>query len=119
MQLQFSEDGDGAVTALWRTCTEWEGFRGIIHGGIISTVLDEAMSKAVAAMGWQALTCELRVRFRRQVSAAESLQVRGWIVEKRKRQILTRATLRDQNGAVRAEGWAVFLVLTQAPTRAS
>jgi hypothetical protein len=43
-------------------------------------VLDEAMSKAFAATKCQALTAELRVRYRRYVSTGEGLRVRGWIV---------------------------------------
>jgi len=34
----------------------WEGFRGIVHGGVVNTVLDEAMSKAVAGTGTEAQT---------------------------------------------------------------
>ncbi len=45
-----------------------------MHGGIISTVLDEAMSKAVAAMNYEALTGELRVRFRHHVTAGETCE---------------------------------------------
>lgn len=117
LQLRFSPDGPRAVTAPWTTSPEWAGFQGLIHGGIISTVLDEAMSKAVATMGWQALTCELRVRLRRRVPPYESLQVRGWVAEKRRRKVLTEASLCDQGGVERAHAWGAFLVLCggQAP----
>jgi len=111
LRLCFAPDGDRAVTAVWRTDAVWEGFRGVIHGGIVSTVLDEAMSKAVAAAGIPALTCELHVRLRRHVAAAEQLQVSGWVVEKRKRRIVTEATLKDRNGVERAHAWATFLAL--------
>jgi acyl-coenzyme A thioesterase PaaI-like protein len=94
---------------VWRTDKAWEGFRGVIHGGIVSTVLDEAMSKAVATAGVCALTCELRVRLRQRVEVAEELQIRGWVVERRKRRIVTEATLKDSNGLERAHAWATFL----------
>jgi acyl-coenzyme A thioesterase PaaI-like protein len=94
---------------LWRTNEIWEGFRGVIHGGVVSTVLDEAMSKAVAAEGIRALTCELRVRLRQHVGSSEELQVKGWVVERRKRRILTEACLCDRSGRERAHAWATFL----------
>ena len=111
LRLRFAADA-GAVSALWETSGGWEGFQGVIHGGIVSTVLDEAMSKAVASNGWPALTCELRVRLRRHVSPGECLQVRGWVVEKRKRRVLTEACLKDQEGNERAHAWAAFLLVS-------
>ena len=82
-----------------------------MHGGIISTVLDEAMSKAVVAMNYEALTGELRVRFRHHVTAGENLRIRGWIVEKVKRLVKAEATLTAADGSERAHAWARFLAL--------
>jgi acyl-coenzyme A thioesterase PaaI-like protein len=113
LQLCFAPDGDHAVAARWRTEEAWEGFRGVIHGGIVSTVLDEAMSKAVAAAGIPALTCELRVRLRHHVKPSEELRVRGWMVDRQRRRILTEASLKDRDGAERAHAWGTFLPLQQ------
>jgi acyl-coenzyme A thioesterase PaaI-like protein len=68
LHIRYMRERDGAITAEWRPTKNWEGFEGIVHGGIISTVLDEAMSKAVAAMNYEALTGELTVRFRHHVA---------------------------------------------------
>ncbi|HOL70511.1 MAG TPA: PaaI family thioesterase [Bryobacteraceae bacterium] len=102
------------VSAQWRPTAAWESFQGVIHGGIITTVLDEAMSKAIIARGCEALTAELRVRFRKQVSPGDALCVRGWVVEKRKRRILAEAVLSFENGDELAHAWATFLVLPGA-----
>jgi uncharacterized protein (TIGR00369 family) len=114
LRIRFSTESAGQVAALWHTSTDWEGFRGVIHGGIVSTVLDEAMSKAVASNGWPGFTCELRVRFHRHVAADECLRVRGWVVEKRKRRISTEASICDQDGVERAHAWAAFLLVLPA-----
>ena len=50
LHIHFVRERDGAISAEWRPTEKWEGFKGIVHGGIISTVLDEAVSKAVAAI---------------------------------------------------------------------
>jgi acyl-coenzyme A thioesterase PaaI-like protein len=99
------------VEAHWAPSPEWEGFRGIVHGGVVSTVLDEAMSKAVVATGCEALTAELRVRFRRPVPSWEPLQVRGWVHHKTKRHIGTEASLTGSDGVEFAHAWATFLEL--------
>ena len=111
LRIQYVMGRDGAVTAEWRPTENWEGFEGIVHGGIVSTVLDEAMSKAVAAMNYEALTGELRVRFRHHVAAGENLRIRGWVVEKVKRLVKAEATLTAADGSERAHAWARFLAL--------
>ena len=45
LRITYEQDSSGSSTASWIPTSEWEGFRGIVHGGIISTVLDEAMAK--------------------------------------------------------------------------
>lgn len=81
----------------------------MIHGGIVSTVLDEAMSKAAATGGTPAYTCDLRVRLKRHVTPGERLEVRGWVVDRTKRKVLTEATISDAGGCELAHAWATFL----------
>jgi uncharacterized protein (TIGR00369 family) len=116
LRITYEQDSSGSSTASWIPTSEWEGFRGIVHGGIIGTVLDEAMAKAVAATECEALTGELRVRFHRRVQAGEKLRIKGWIVKSTKRLIETEGTLTAENGSQCAHAWAVFLVLLK-PTR--
>ncbi len=109
LQIKFTNNS-GVVTASWKPTAGWESFQGTIHGGIISTVLDEAMSKAIMARQWEAFTADLRVRFRGRVCPGEHLHVRGWIVEKQKRRIKAEAGLTTRDGEERAHAWATFLV---------
>ena len=111
LQLRYKCGVDGTVNATWTPTNMCEGFRGIVHGGIVSTVFDEAMSKAVFATNCQALTCELRVRFRHHVTVGEPLRVRGWVVAQQKRKITAEASLCTLDGEERAQAWATFLVL--------
>ncbi len=112
LKLRFRADGPGRVTADWIPGKEWEGYQDVIHGGIVATVLDEAMSKAVAAAAGPAFTCRLEVRLRRHVAPGELMKVRGWVVEKRKRHTRVEAELRDSLGVERAHAWATFLEVT-------
>ncbi len=109
LQLRFVTGLDGA-SSRWRTTQEWESFRGTIHGGIIGTVLDEAMSQAIIARGWEAFTAELRVRFRSRIAPGEELRVRGWVVERNKRRIETEAVITATGGEEKAHAWGIFLV---------
>ena len=109
LQLTF-ETGSTGVHAMWIPSEKWESFHGTVHGGIITAVLDEAMSKAIIGRGWEALTVELRMRFRGRVCPGDELRVHGWIVEKRKRRILAEARLTAFGGRELAHAWATFLV---------
>jgi len=108
LAIQFRVEADGAH-AEWTPSGDWESFQGVIHGGIISTVLDEAMSKAIVACGWEAFTVDLHVRFRGRVTPGETLLIRGWIVDRRKRLIRAESALSTRNGEERAHAWATFL----------
>ena len=110
LHLRFSRRGHMAA-ADWTPCQTQEGFRGVIHGGVIATVLDEAMSKAVVYRGWEALTVELTIRLRAKVKPGENLTVLGMILTKRKREIQTEACIIDAAGRERAHAWAKFLVV--------
>ncbi|HLI62348.1 MAG TPA: PaaI family thioesterase [Terriglobales bacterium] len=115
LQLQFHM-GECGVDAAWTPAKGWESFRGTVHGGIVSAVLDEAMSKAVIARDWEALTVDLRVRFRTRVIPGETLHVHGWVVERHNRKIVAEATLVTASGVERAHGWGVFLMLRPGVT---
>jgi hypothetical protein len=108
LQLHFHVRSDG-VDAAWISGENWESFRGTIHGGIVTAVLDEAMSRAVIARKWDALTVELRVCFRGRTKPGETLRVRGWVLERNKRKILAQATIVGSDGKERAHGWGTFL----------
>lgn len=110
-QMVFEEREHGQMSATWTPDSTLEGFEGIVHGGVVSTVLDESMAKAVAATGAEALTAELRVRFRHHVAAGNPLCVRGWITERTKRIIRAEAALLDSAGSELAHAWSSFLVL--------
>lgn len=109
LHLEFETSATGESTANWVPAALTEGFRGIVHGGIVSTVLDEAMSKSVAAAGFAAFTAEIHVRFREHVVSECPVQVRGWIDTKAKRLIKTEASITDSQGKELAHAWASFL----------
>jgi len=113
LRLRFERQDTGEMAASWTPDSNWEGFRGIVHGGVVSTVLDEAMSKAVAAAGNEALTTELRIRFRRHVSSGATFLVRGWVTSRNRRLIGAEATLRAPDGTEHAHAWATFMTLAE------
>lgn len=110
LRIQFRVAEDESVEARWIPEQTWEGFPGIIHGGIVATLLDEAMSKAVALSGCTALTAELKVRYRRPSSSGQEYAIRGWVIDRQKRRIRAEAVVVGGDGVECAHGWGTFLI---------
>ncbi len=72
---------------------EHEGWVGIVHGGIVATLLDEAMVKLAAHLGIPAVSAEITVKFKAPAAPGEELVVSGKIVKEANRLIETEATV--------------------------
>jgi len=70
-----------------------EGYEGIIHGGILSAMLDEAMVKLTVSLGIPAVTAEMTVRFITPSAPGEELFVSGRIIHETKRLIQAEAKI--------------------------
>jgi len=102
LHLHFRME-DGWAVADFEAQPEHQGYPGYIHGGIVSTLLDEAMGWATYGNGVWALTGKLELRFRNIVPTNRPLVVRGRIERDRGRTLDLIAELRDESGKLLAE----------------
>lgn len=114
LKLRFTRTDEGVET-LYVPVKEHQGYRDLLHGGIMSLVLDEAMVNAVWLAGTPAVSAEITVRLKHAVRIGEALRVKAWIVASQKKLVTTRAEARDGSGRVVAEAEAKCLK-TPAPT---
>lgn len=75
--LVFSPDGPGAVAARFEGNDELQGYRGILHGGVVASLLDAAMTHCLFRLGVEALTGDLRVRYLAPVGCRDKLVIRA------------------------------------------
>jgi uncharacterized protein (TIGR00369 family) len=103
---------EGDPSAVWAPFTpqrEHEGYMGMVHGGIISTILDEVMAWSLYRLDVWAVTGKLSINFRKPVEIGVATRAIGRIVEDRGRLIDVAGTLiREADGTVLAESQAVF-----------
>jgi acyl-coenzyme A thioesterase PaaI-like protein len=100
---------DGAsVEAEWRAPAWATSYDGLVHGGLIATVLDAAMVHALFARGITARTARLEIRYRRPVQTATPCRVRAELAEARGPLRRLSATL-HQAGALCTRATADFL----------
>jgi acyl-coenzyme A thioesterase PaaI-like protein len=63
----------------------FEGWDGIIHGGILCTILDEVMAWALVGEDNWGVTARMAVDFRRPVGVGMAIRAEGWITRSRRR----------------------------------
>ncbi|MGH2531215.1 MAG: PaaI family thioesterase [Thermomicrobiales bacterium] len=109
LRLQFFRDERG-VWAPFTPDQRHEGYTGIVHGGIISTVLDEVMAWALYAEAIWAVTARISVAFRKPVEVGVPTRAVGWIEADRGRGLDVVSELRrDADGLVLATATASFI----------
>jgi uncharacterized protein (TIGR00369 family) len=87
----------------------YQGWDGIVHGGIVSTLLDEAMANLIYKLGYQAITASIEIRFKKPAPILEPLLVYGEVTEVSKRLIKARAHIAQEDGAILATGTSTFM----------
>lgn len=88
----------------------FQGWQGVVHGGILATLLDEASIYACRSVGEQFVTAEISVRYRKPVPVERILTVSAEVTGSRKRLFTVRARL-EVEGEVHAEADAkVFFI---------
>lgn len=75
--LRYEAQPDGRVVATFIGHSALEGYPGRLHGGVIATLLDGAMTHCLFAHGIQGVTAELNVRYLHAVSAGAMLTLRA------------------------------------------
>ncbi len=78
-----------------RPNADFQGYDGILHGGVIAALLDAAMTHCLFHIDVQAVTGDLHVRFLQPVSASATIDVRAHVVSATSRLFYLRAELCD------------------------
>ena len=87
-----------------------QGWEGIVHGGVIATVMDEAMAKMAQLLGYHVVTASLDVRFKDMAKTRELLKVRAEVTKLSKKLIFTKAVAHREDGKIIAEARAKLMV---------
>jgi len=112
LRMEFRVEGERTVCD-YDPQEYQQGYPGRMHGGLVATMLDEAMGWAVyAARAWGA-TARLNVRYRQPIPLGERLRVEAWVTQNRSRLIELRGEVRDRHGALLAEADGTFMKLDE------
>ena len=107
--LHFFQDDAGCVHANYTAKEEHQGFPGMMHGGLISTLLDEILGRTAIANNIWCMTAQLDVRYKQPVPIGMPLKLRGEITKQRGRLIKGKGELLLEDGSVAAEAHGTYL----------
>lgn len=115
LKLSFQWDGKTA-RAEFSPTEFYQGWPGMVHGGIVICLLDEAMSYAAIFEGMHCVTVKIQVKLRRPASINEPLVITSSVTKKTRKLVETRAVVSLMDGTMIAEGAATHFV-ANSPSR--
>ena len=114
LKLNFRQDGKTARAEFTPT-KFYQGWSGLVHGGIIMSILDEAMGYATLFEGMNCVTAKMQVKLGHLAPIDEHLIVTSSTIKKTRKLVETKATISLNDGTLIAEGTATqFVINTKA-----
>ncbi len=111
LKLEFAKSPEGDVISNAIISDQYEGPPGCVHGGIIATMLDEAMSKANRVRGVTAMTRHMQVDYLSPVPSGAKIRIVGRVTRSEGRKHWTEATIQAENGVVLARATGLFIAI--------
>ena len=114
MKLTFEQDNvNRKVVGRFVLGERYQGGGGFAHGGIIATLLDEAMGKVCRFHEVRAVTAELTVEYLKPVNVQSEIVVEGRESDQKGRNLFMTGEIRNGVGEVLARGKGRFVVIGQ------
>jgi acyl-coenzyme A thioesterase PaaI-like protein len=108
LKLVFESDGDICRTT-FVAGTEHQSWNGVMHGGLLATILDEVMAQWLISRQQSAMTAEMTTRFINPVSIGVPITIESRQVADKRRLFLMEASATLPDGAVAAKATAKFV----------
>ena len=110
LKLKFKVQPDGSVAAVFDCLPVLQSYPNVLHGGVISAILDSAMANALFAVGVVAVTATLEIRFLAPTMTGRFAMVRAWTESGDAHPLYLQRAELIQDGRVMVEAKAKFLV---------
>jgi acyl-coenzyme A thioesterase PaaI-like protein len=109
LHMAFYDRPDGSVVSDFTVPDCYQGYPGVVHGGIIASMLDEVAGRAAMQGDITRLmmTAKMEVRYRKPIPIGQPLQLVGRLEKRRGRLAVVRGEVRLPDGSLGAEAEAV------------
>ena len=119
LRLNFTHTQRGRLEATVVFSKHHQGFKGIVHGGMMAMVLDEMMVNLAWKEGIPAVTAELHVRLKKAAKTGEKVRLEGHIEgggERQKRAFQASSIAKNERGEVLASATATCMRIQPSKT---
>ena len=110
LKLSFQWDGKTARAEFTPTKL-YQGWSGLVHGGIIMSILDEAMAYAALFEGVNCVTAKMQIKLSRLAPIDEPLIITSSTIKKTRKLVESKAAISLKDGTLIAEGTATQFVI--------
>lgn len=110
LHMRFERDGEDGARAQIVLGPQFQGWRGVAHGGIVMAILDEVMAHAAGFLGYRGVTAGLNARFRKPVPLEQPLTVTARVRWVRRNVLSIAAEITSAGGELLAAGDGKFVV---------
>lgn len=112
LRLKFQVDAEtGLVQSEFTPPARYQGYGGVVHGGILATLMDEIMAHSLWQRGIPVVTAKMSLRYREPVPVGEPLHIYGRTIEERRKLASTEGWLTTAAGIKLVEATATFFKL--------
>lgn len=99
---------NGKAKGQYTPTKEFEGYKDILHGGILSTLLDEVMIYSLIAQGIITVTVHIEIKFKKPAKIGETLYMEGWMTEDKGKILCTEGKIFTKDGKIVAQSKGKF-----------
>jgi acyl-coenzyme A thioesterase PaaI-like protein len=109
LRMQFYSGDDGCVYANYSPRVEHQSYPGVMHGGLITAMLDEIIGRTAIAHNLWCMTAQLSIRFKKPVPIGAPLKLKGTITKKSNRLLEGRGEIRLADGSLAVEATGTYI----------
>ncbi|MDY6917592.1 MAG: PaaI family thioesterase [Chloroflexota bacterium] len=113
LKIEFRQEGN-TVKAEFTPREVHQGWPDIVHGGLLSLLLDEATVYVPRYLGFNAVTARSEIRLRQPVRVGQRLFISAWPVRQNRRLCEAAGQIDLADGTTVAEGKAVMYIVEEA-----
>ncbi len=114
LHAQFFEGDDGCVYVDFTARDDHQGYPGVMHGGLVTALLDEIIGRTAIARDLWCMTAKFEVRFHKPVPLGVPLKLKGEITKHSGRLLEGRGELRLPDGSLAAQAHGTYLRIPDA-----
>ena len=110
LKLEFQRNGN-EISARFTTQEHHQGWPGVVHGGIVAAIIDEAMGYATHFAGLNCLTGKMEIKLKSPAPVGQPLVISSSVEKSSRRLIGTQARISLSDGTLVAEGKATHFII--------